>query len=79
MPEPTSLALLGMGGLLAARRAEQAKTWMWSEVRDSLMADLAANFEVQQHVDLLESAVANGELPATLAAAKLLDIYLKRN
>lgn len=66
-------------GALAKRRAEQAKTWMWSEVRDSLMADLAANPEVRQHVDSLESAVARGELPATLAAAKLLDIYLKRN
>ena len=50
---------------------------MWSEVRDSLMADLAANDQVQQHVGALESAVASGELPATVAAARLLDIYLK--
>lgn len=66
-------------GMLLRRRAAQAKTWMWSEVRDSLIADLSSNTEVQAHVDALESAVADGELPATLAAAKLLDIYLKRH
>lgn len=71
--------MLESSGMLTSRRAGQARSWMWSEVRDSLIADLAANSEVQKHVDSLESAVGSGELPATLAAAKLLDIYLKRS
>ncbi|MEL7187686.1 MAG: methylmalonyl Co-A mutase-associated GTPase MeaB, partial [Pseudomonadota bacterium] len=71
--------MIKSNGMLASRRSEQARTWMWAEVRDSLMADLAADADVQKHVDTLEVAVGSGELPATLAAAKLLDIYLKRN
>jgi LAO/AO transport system kinase len=63
---------------LNPRRAEQARTWMWSEVRDSLIADLKADREVQMHIPELEAAVSSGKLPAAKAAEQLLEIYRKQ-
>ncbi len=63
---------------LQPRRAEQARTWMWSEVQDSLIADLKADPEVQQHIPDLEAAASAGTLPAGKAAERLLEIYFKR-
>ena len=63
-------------GLLAARRAEQARSWMWSEVRDSLMADLTNDPEVRKHIDEFENAASDGRVSATAAAEQLLRIYL---
>lgn len=64
---------------LTARRSGQAQSWMWSEVQDSLIADLAQDADVQKNIKALEDAVSAGKTPATVAAGQLLDIYLKRN
>jgi len=64
---------------LSARRSDQAKNWMWSEVQDSLITDLAHDVEVQKNIETLEDAVSAGKMPATVAAGQLLEIYLKRN
>lgn len=64
---------------LTARRSGQAQSWMWSEVQDSLIADLAQDVDVQKNIKALEDAVSAGKTPATVAAGQLLDIYLKRN
>lgn len=64
-------------GLLAARRAEQARSWLWSEVQDSLMADLAADPAVRQQVADLETAASEGRVSAAVAAERLLQIYLR--
>ena len=66
-------------GELAGRRAEQAREWMWSEVQDSLIADLKDNPEVAKRLAELEEGVVAGALPAAVAAEQLLDIYLKRD
>ena len=63
---------------LESRRAEQARKWMWSEVQDSLMADLKADPDVQEHIPGLESAVRSGALPAGKAAEQLFEIYRKQ-
>ena len=63
---------------LAPRRADQARTWMWSEVQDSLIADLKADPEVQKHSPELEAAVSDGTLPAGKAAERLLGIHRKQ-
>jgi LAO/AO transport system kinase len=63
---------------LIPRRAEQARTWMWSEVQDSLIADLKADREVQMNIPELEAAVSSGKLPAGKAAEQLLEIYRKQ-
>ena len=64
---------------LAAVRAEQARAWLWSEVQDSLIADLLDKYGTGHRISELENAVAEGRIPATTAAEKLLDIYLKKN
>lgn len=63
-------------GQLDTMRAEQARTWMWSEVQDSLLADLKDDPEVKKHIPALEEAASSGKIPAATAAERLLDIYL---
>ena len=72
-------AALERGDRLAGIRAEQARAWLWSEVQDSLVADLLNKFGASHLISELESAVADGRMPATTAAEKLLDIYLTKN
>lgn len=66
-------------GQLAARRAEQARGWMWAEVQDSLLDDLKANAGVRKRLAAFERKVSEGRLPAATAARQLLDIYLRRH
>ena len=70
---------LEKSGQLAARRAQQARDWMWSEVQESLIADLKEDPQVRRRLPALEAAVVRGELPAAQAARQLLEIYLERN
>src|SRR5689334_3813497 len=44
-------------GSLAARRAEQAREWMWSEVTDTLLDSLRSDPRVREHLDALEADV----------------------
>ena len=60
-------------------RAEQARTWLWSEVQDSLIADLKDDPDVRKHIPELEKAASEGRIPAASAAERLLEIYLRRN
>jgi len=62
-------------GELATRRAEQARHWLWSEVQDSLVADLRKKLGAGHPIAELERAVGEGTLPATAAAQRLLDAY----
>lgn len=66
-------------GELATLRAGQARTWLWSEVQDSLIADLREEYGTGHLISELENAVSEGRMPATTAAAKLLETYLRRN
>jgi LAO/AO transport system kinase len=65
-------------GELALQRRGQARTWMWSEVQDSLIADLMDDPNVQKHIPELEQAASEGRIPATTAAERLLEIYQKK-
>ncbi|MDH5455321.1 MAG: methylmalonyl Co-A mutase-associated GTPase MeaB [Gammaproteobacteria bacterium] len=62
-------------GLLDTRRAEQARSWMWSEVQDSLIADLMDDAAVREQIPVLEEAVSSGKIPAATAAERLLAVY----
>jgi LAO/AO transport system kinase len=66
-------------GELASMRAEQARAWLWSELQDSLVADLRDRFGSGPLIADLETAVVEGRMPATTAADMLLDHYLKKN
>jgi LAO/AO transport system kinase len=65
-------------GELAARRAGQSREWMWSELQDSLIADLKEDTAVRKRLPALEAAVSEGRMPAATAAGQLLEIYLDR-
>jgi LAO/AO transport system kinase len=72
-------AALDDSGELASMRAAQARTWLWTEVQESLLADLREQLGSEDLIAELEDAVADGRLPATTAADQLLDYYLKKN
>ncbi len=63
-------------GELAQRRAQQAKSWMWNETAESLLAALRQDQRVAELIPRLEQAVVEGSLPPTLAAAQLLEAFL---
>jgi LAO/AO transport system kinase len=68
----TALTASGELGIL---RAQQAKAWMWAETAEALIADLKNHPEVKALVPELEQAVLTGELPAIVAAQKLIAQY----
>ena len=72
-------AAIDDSGELAAMRAEQARAWLWSEVQDSLIADLRDKFGTGHLISELEAAVVEGRMPATTAADTLLEHYLKKS
>jgi LAO/AO transport system kinase len=63
---------LEASGKLAALRAEQARAWLWSEIREGLLERLTTNEKVQQLLPTVEPAVAEGRLSPTSAAQRLL-------
>ena len=50
--------VLEASGQFSARRAAQARDWMWSEVNDSLIAALQGDPEVRKQIPALESRPA---------------------
>ncbi|HLS69225.1 MAG TPA: methylmalonyl Co-A mutase-associated GTPase MeaB [Kiloniellales bacterium] len=67
--------VLGEAGL-AARRAQQAKAWMWSEIEEELRATFMANKRVADRLPAAERGVAAGELTPAAAAQDLLRHFL---
>ncbi len=67
-------ALIAVGAL-ATRRAEQARAWLWSEINESLIERLRANAAAAAVIAEVEAAVMAGTLPASVAAARVLDSF----
>ncbi len=67
--------LLESTGRLAARRSEQQVGWTWSMVRDELLGRLHADPAVRSLAPGLEQRVRNGDLPAGLAAERILEAF----
>lgn len=66
-------------GELTQRRAEQARKWLWADLRDSLMTALKNDSGAARLIPELESAVSEGRVPAGVAATQILNRFLKRN
>ena len=66
----------GVSGGLQARRADQARAWMWSEISETLTAEFRRHPKVAEQVSDLEVAVAAGEITPAHAAARLLDAFV---
>jgi len=62
---------------IAARRAAQARQWMWSEIRDLLTASLMESEAVQTRLAELEVAVVKRTLSATQAAQEIVNQFLR--
>jgi LAO/AO transport system kinase len=60
---------------LDSLRAKQARAWMWAETAESLIADLKSHPSIKALVPELERAVLAGELPAIVAAQRLIMHY----
>jgi LAO/AO transport system kinase len=61
---------------LDARRAEQARDWMWSEISDTLLERLRADGRAAKLAGELEVEVRAGRLPPTAAADRVLRAFL---
>ncbi len=66
---------LTQSGELETLRAQQAKAWMWAETAEALIADLRNHPQVKALVPELESAVLTGDMPAIVAAQRLIAHY----
>jgi LAO/AO transport system kinase len=71
--------VLEASGQFTARRAAQARDWMWSEVNDSLITMLQNDPAVRKQIPALEAAASEGRIPPAIAARQLLEIFLKRD
>lgn len=71
-------AAITSSGELAKRRALQAKSWMWSEVSESLIDALCNDPLTSSRIEQLEQSVVAGKLPATMAASELIEIFLRK-
>jgi LAO/AO transport system kinase len=65
-------------GLLAQRRAEQATAWMWSEIREGLLALVRENDELRRQLRTLERRVAEGRMAPGVAADRILSMLRPR-
>ncbi|MEK9672901.1 MAG: methylmalonyl Co-A mutase-associated GTPase MeaB [Rhodospirillaceae bacterium] len=66
---------LAASGRLADERARQAKAWMWSEIRDSLIQQLTHDPRVALQITELEAAVAAGAIEPSEAAGRILRAF----
>ncbi|MDG1311071.1 MAG: methylmalonyl Co-A mutase-associated GTPase MeaB [Porticoccaceae bacterium] len=68
-------AALTESGELGSLRAQQARAWMWAETAEELLAGLKGHPEVKSLVPALEKAVLAGDMPAIVAAQRLIAHY----
>ncbi len=62
-------------GDLDIRRSEQSRSWLWSEISESLIDRLRADAQVAAVIAEVEAAVVAGTLPASVAATRVLDQF----
>ena len=62
-------------GDLDIRRSEQSRSWLWSEISESLIDRLRSDAQVAAVIAEVEAAVVAGTLPASVAATRVLDQF----
>ncbi|MDO8732860.1 MAG: methylmalonyl Co-A mutase-associated GTPase MeaB [Actinomycetota bacterium] len=65
-----------LSGERELRRHEQHLRWMWSMISDRLLDEFRESPDVQSQLGQISEAVRNGELPAAVAADRLLETFL---
>lgn len=66
---------MAKGDVFEERRSRQARSWMWREVDDSLLASFRANPAVKTKISELEAQVEAGTLTPAAAAQALLATF----
>ncbi|MFT6579772.1 MAG: LAO/AO transport system kinase [Alphaproteobacteria bacterium] len=64
---------------LTARRGQQARNWLWTEVGDALLAALHSHTDIRDLSRDLEAKVARGELTPSMAAQQMVRMFLERS
>ena len=72
-------AVMAETGALEAKRAAQAKAWLWREVEESLMARLRADGRLAPAVEALEAEVTAQTLTPPAAARRIVAGILNRD
>lgn len=67
--------ILGEDGAIAHRRADQAKAWMWNEIRENLLTAFQADPAVRAELAALENAAASAAVTPGAAARRLLALF----
>lgn len=62
-------------GELEEKRSRQRVEWTWTLVREQLMSELTTHPAVREVLDDVETGVRSGEIPAGLAAERLLEAF----
>jgi LAO/AO transport system kinase len=62
-------------GQLASRRQQQARAWMWERIDAGLKQRFRAHPQVRGQLDGITQQVLAGQLPASTAARRLLDLF----
>ncbi len=60
---------------IARRRADQARSWLWNELGESLLQRLRSDNAVRQRLPALETSVMSGQVTPGVAAAELLALF----
>ena len=71
-------AAMEASGARAARRSEQARAWLWNEIRETLVEVFQAHPAVRADLAALESRVTGGAITPAAAARALLEKFLGR-
>src|SRR6185295_16884610 len=66
---------LASNGKLEEKRREQQVRWMWSLVDNHIRERLRTDPKLRSRMPALEKAVAEGKLPAALAAAEISKLF----
>ena len=64
-------------GALQKRRRQQAREWLWNETREQLLAELKKDSTVEAALEDMLQQVGEGELPASIAARKLVAKFMR--
>ncbi|MDH3468455.1 MAG: methylmalonyl Co-A mutase-associated GTPase MeaB [Gammaproteobacteria bacterium] len=62
-------------GVLKQRRAEQARSWLWSEMAATMLSRFREHERTRQRLAAIEQDVMAGDMVATVAAQRLVEGY----
>jgi len=65
-------------GIFQQRRADQARSWLWSEISEGLLEVFRSDRRVQARLAAVEASVIAGHQPPAVAASELLGLFLDK-